>query len=127
MAIGDFDSVTKEEFRQIKKSIKNIQQFLPDKDSSDMELAVARAIGKKPAEILILGGTGSRMDHTMATLDLLVLLLSAGIPHVLVNETNRVRLIGKGRTILISGGRVQIRIDSSVYKNHISYVNRIYV
>ncbi len=104
MAIGDFDSVTKEEFRQIKKSIKHIQQFSRDKDASDMELAVSRAIEKKPAEILIFGGTGSRMDHTMATLDLLALLLSARIPHRVVNETSRVRLVGKGRTILISGG-----------------------
>jgi thiamine pyrophosphokinase len=102
MAIGDFDSVTKEEFRQIKKSVKHIQRFSPKKDASDMELAVSRAIERKPSEILILGGTGSRMDHTMATWQLLDMVLKAKIPHSLVNETNRIQLLGKGCTMLIS-------------------------
>jgi thiamine pyrophosphokinase len=97
IAIGDFDSVTQEEFTKIQQSVKNIQRFPKHKDSTDMELAVIRAIEKKPVDILILGGIGSRMDHTMATMQLLDLLLVAHVPHVLLNETNRVQLIGKGR------------------------------
>ncbi|MCX6791484.1 MAG: thiamine diphosphokinase [Candidatus Gottesmanbacteria bacterium] len=100
MAIGDFDSVTKEELKHIQQSVKNIQRFPKDKDSTDMELAVVHAIEMKPTEVLVLGGTGSRMDHTMATWHLLDLLLEEKILHVLLNETNRIRLVGRGKTII---------------------------
>lgn len=103
IAIGDFDSATKEEVDTIKKSISHIKEFPPMKDQTDMELAVLYAIEQKPSKVLILGGIGSRMDHTLATVHLLERLLSAKIPHFLVNEQNRIRLIDKGRTILKSG------------------------
>jgi thiamine pyrophosphokinase len=100
IAIGDFDSVTKEEFKHIKESVTSVQQFSKDKDWTDMELAFAHAIKKKPTEVLIFGGSGSRMDHTMATWHLLYALLAAKIPHALLDETNRIRLIGRGKTVI---------------------------
>ena len=100
VAIGDFDSVTKEEFKTIQQSVKNIQLFSKEKDQTDMELAVVHAIEKKPVEVLIFGGTGSRMDHTMVTLDLLDSFLCAQIPHFLINDNNRVRLVGRGKTVV---------------------------
>lgn len=100
VAIGDFDSVTEEELSQIKKSVPSIRQFSKDKDQTDMELAIQHAIRKRPMEVVVLGGTGSRLDHTIATLQLLDLLLTAKIPHVLMNETNKIRLIGRGKTVI---------------------------
>ncbi len=100
VAIGDFDSVTEEELKTIHQSVQTIQHYPKDKDRTDMELAVVRAIEKKPIEVLILGGTGSRIDHSMATLSVLDSLLTAQIPHVLVDKNNRVRLVRRGRTIL---------------------------
>lgn len=104
VAIGDFDSVTKEEFRQIKKSVSSLRQFPKEKDQTDMELAVFHAMEKSPTDVLIFGGTGSRLDHSMATWQLLDVLRMAHIPHVLVNRKNRIRLVGISRTILFSGG-----------------------
>ncbi len=104
IAIGDFDSVTEEEFSFIKKSVPVMKQFPKNKDQTDMELAVLHAIEKRATDVLIYGGTGSRLDHTFVTWQLLELLLTARIQHQLVNETNRVRMVDKGRTILVSGG-----------------------
>lgn len=104
VAIGDFDSVTKEEFSQIKKSVPSLLQFPKDKDQTDMELAVFHAMEKRPTDVLIFGGTGSRLDHSMATWQLLDVLRAAHIPHVLVNRENRIRLLGISRTILVAGG-----------------------
>lgn len=104
VAIGDFDSTTAAEFRRIKKSVKRVETYSPEKDWTDMELAVRHAIGQKPTEVVIVGGIGSRMDHTVATWHLLDALLTAKIPHVLVNEKNRIRLVSKGRTILSPKG-----------------------
>lgn len=98
LAIGDFDSVTEKEHLIIKKMVKHILQFSKDKDSTDMELAVKQAIRLKPTEVIIFGGTGTRLDHTMATWHLLDRLRSAHIPHVLVDPHNRIRIIGSGKT-----------------------------
>ena len=104
VAIGDFDSCKKEEFNTIQQSVKNIQYFPPEKDQTDMELAVHDAIKLKPSEVLIFGGIGSRMDHTIATMQILDQLMTAKIPHSLVNETNHVQVVGRGRTILSTRG-----------------------
>lgn len=104
VAIGDFDSCTEKEWGLINNTVKIIKKFTPEKDETDMELAVRLSMTMKPAEVLIFGGIGSRMDHTIGTLQVIDALLSAKIPHVIVDETNRMRLIGKGRTILKSGG-----------------------
>lgn len=103
-AIGDFDSVTRAELATIRQAVKTIRTYNTRKDWTDMELAVRYAVSLKPSEVIIVGGMGSRMDHTIATWHLLDLLLIAKIPHILLNETNSVRLIGIGRTILVSGG-----------------------
>jgi thiamine pyrophosphokinase len=104
VAIGDFDSVTETELRIIQQSVRDIQQFPKEKNQTDMELAVDYAIHRKPASVRILGGIGSRMDHTMATWEVLDRIFDAHIPHELMNETNRIQLVGRGRTILVSGG-----------------------
>lgn len=97
--IGDFDSVTEEEKRRILASCPEQLVLNPIKDDTDMEAAVHFLIGKKPKHVTVLGATGSRLDHTMTNLRLLVLFEKAGIPAVLENECNRVRVIS-GDTVL---------------------------
>ena len=58
-----------------------------------MELALKHAKG----ETYIFGGSGTRLDHTLAT-------LLALKTQIFVDETNRIRKISKGRTILKPGG-----------------------
>lgn len=92
-AIGDFDSITKEELNFIKKHIAIIKQYHPEKNRTDMELAIEYASGLAPAEVFIFGATGTRLDHMLATLHLLD-------KHILIDNKNRVRLIGRGKTII---------------------------
>lgn len=99
MAIGDFDSVTKKEFQVIQKSVKNIKKFSPKKNRTDMELAIRQTRG----ETLIFGWSGTRFDHMLATLNILE-------HQLLIDETNRIRLIGKGRTILEPSGYAYVSI-----------------
>ena len=97
-AIGDFDSATTKELQHIKKSIRTVKRYPPEKDWTDMELAVRHAVTLRPTQVIIVGGTGTRHDHTLATLHLLDQLLEARIPHSLLDATNRIRLIGVGKT-----------------------------
>ncbi|MDR2464961.1 MAG: thiamine diphosphokinase, partial [Streptococcaceae bacterium] len=69
MAIGDFDSVTAEEFERIKQGAKRIHRTIPVKDDTDTELALKVAIETYPEEkYTLLGYAGGRMDHFLANL-----------------------------------------------------------
>ncbi len=73
LAIGDFDSVNKEEFELIKSFTKDIMKFDKVKDYTDTFLAVKEALKKDYSEIMIYGGIGHRFDHSYANLNLLKL------------------------------------------------------
>ncbi|WP_433749625.1 thiamine diphosphokinase [Falsibacillus pallidus] len=66
-AFGDFDSVSEEEWQLITSSeLNEMHTFKPEKDESDMELALGWAIGQEPSKLSIYGATGGRIDHFMA-------------------------------------------------------------
>jgi thiamine pyrophosphokinase len=92
-AIGDFDSTSKKELKSIKKSIKIIKYFPRKKNQTDMELAMKYADSLTHSEIIVFGATGTRLDHMLATLHMIR-------KHVLIDENNRMRLIGRGKTII---------------------------
>lgn len=66
IAVGDFDSVSEEEWHQIEKKVPAIHKYRPEKDETDMELALKWAVGQAPKKIVIFGATGGRLDHFLA-------------------------------------------------------------
>lgn len=73
LAIGDFDSVTKEEKASIETYAKDFEFYKARKDYTDTYLAITRALYIEHDEIILYGGIGKRLDHTLANLDLLLL------------------------------------------------------
>lgn len=71
-AFGDFDSVSKKEWEQIEKKVKNLHTFEPEKDETDMELALNWALEQKPKKIHIFGATGGRLDHFFGNVQILL-------------------------------------------------------
>lgn len=71
MAFGDFDSVSEEEMAEIEMEVEHLKKFKPEKDETDMELALNWAIAQNPDSIMIFGATGGRLDHLMANVQLL--------------------------------------------------------
>jgi thiamine pyrophosphokinase len=65
-AIGDFDSVTQEERGIIDDRIAIVSSYPKEKDATDLELGMEKAIALQPTRITIYGSIGSRMDHTLA-------------------------------------------------------------
>ncbi len=104
VAVGDFDSTNESEFERIKKDIADIRTFPPEKDFVDTELAVRVAIEKRVSEIVMYGGSGTRLDHTLATLSLLELGIKHNIPILFKTETNEIRLVSRRRTIVKKRG-----------------------
>jgi len=92
-ALGDFDSVTKRELALLKKTVPKVKTFPSKKSATDIELAVNYAIRLRPEEVLILGGIGTRLDHTLAAVNLLGKLLAAGIRGRILDERNEILLV----------------------------------
>lgn len=66
LLLGDFDSIRS----PLPENIE-IKRFKPEKDYTDLDLAMRLACERGYDELLILGGIGGRLDHTIANLQLL--------------------------------------------------------
>jgi thiamine pyrophosphokinase len=71
IVIGDLDSLTPDDRRQLDARGVKIQQYPRDKAETDLELALQYAFINGFREIRILGGLGGRLDQTLANLSLL--------------------------------------------------------
>lgn len=100
IAIGDFDSCTKEELSAIKAHISDVRKFNSNKDETDLELAVDAAVAVHPRYVTIYGAIGSRMDHTIANIFLLKKLHDLNINGLLIDQTNKVKL-AFGTTVIL--------------------------
>lgn len=72
IAVGDFDSITAEEYDLLKEKNINIEKHPPEKDETDMELALTLAFSYNPNRIRIFGATGGRLDHFLGNLFFLI-------------------------------------------------------
>ncbi|RIW36366.1 thiamine diphosphokinase [Bacillus salacetis] len=71
MAFGDFDSVNEDEWKLIEEKTDQINRYLPEKDETDMELALNWSIKQGPEAIRVFGATGGRADHFLANIQML--------------------------------------------------------
>lgn len=103
--LGDFDSVSGELLERYRE--KNISgsreiqfvQYPPEKDATDLHLALEWAVERQPEEIVILGATGGRLDHFLANVNILIKPMSLDIPAYLVDRYNKLYLLNHGRNI----------------------------
>jgi len=64
-----------------------ILKFPAEKDMTDTELAVNTAIDRGYKNIVIIGGTGTRLDHTLSNIFLLKLMLDRGVKGRIIMNT----------------------------------------
>ncbi|WP_028590796.1 thiamine diphosphokinase [Paenibacillus massiliensis] len=93
LAVGDFDSILPEQLHQIEDYAERLLACdAVDKDLTDTELAIKLALEQQPDEILLLGATGTRMDHTLANIQLLMQVLQHRIPCSIKDSNNYIML-----------------------------------
>lgn len=95
--IGDFDSVDHESLQYFKAQ-RGVQMLKlnPVKDDTDTEAAIRYALEHGAEQITLLGATGSRLDHVLGNIELLGIGLQAGVPIVMTDANNRIRMIDRG-------------------------------
>ena len=69
--IGDMDSAERDTLRNFKDSGISIDLYPRDKNETDLELAINRAIELNPKRIIIIAALGGRLDQTLANITLL--------------------------------------------------------
>jgi len=79
LLIGDLDSATTAEVEGAIAQGIEVRRFKPDKDETDLELALLAAIEKGFDEILIIAALGGRLDQTLGNLNLLTQPLLTGV------------------------------------------------
>ncbi len=98
--LGDFDSLG-----DCSISEKVLQMQVPaEKDFTDTQLAVDTALRKGAEEIVIIGGLSGRLDHTLSNLAILEDLYDKGIPCVITDGYNRIRMIRSTSTLIPKSG-----------------------
>ena len=69
-AVGDFDSISEDELKQIRQYAGEFEQFPPEKDDTDLELALLKVLSMTEiGSVTIFGGIGNgkgRIDHLIA-------------------------------------------------------------
>ncbi len=92
--VGDFDSITPSILERYRNENQiPIRTYHPEKDASDTEIAVRLAMEKGFDEIVILGATGSRIDHMWANVQVLTIPFLAGVQAWIMDENNRISLV----------------------------------
>lgn len=94
LVLGDFDSAS-EDVRTYCQRQENVITLKPEKDYTDTHMAVLEALKRNPKEIILIGATGTRIDHIMANISVLKLCLEKSVKACIIDGNNRIRMIDK--------------------------------
>lgn len=91
-AVGDFDSVNEKDLRKIKAYANQFELHPREKDKTDLELALEKALDLKPEVIILFGATGGRKDHELVNVQLLYSIVRRGTRGVIADRNNWIEM-----------------------------------
>nr|WP_319393072.1 thiamine diphosphokinase [uncultured Desulfobacter sp.] len=91
--IGDLDSIPGNILSFFKEKQVKILRHPARKDQTDLELCMGYAIDQGSDELLIIGATSTRLDHTLANILLLRQLADQGIPVTIIDAYNDIHIV----------------------------------
>lgn len=97
--VGDFDSADQGILPYYEERKIPIRRFRPEKDSTDMEIAMLTALERGSTKITVLGATGSRLDHVLGSIRNLSIPLKYGVDCEILDSHNRIRMVDQSITI----------------------------
>lgn len=100
IAMGDFDSTPSEVTELFEQHPKTeVIRLSPRKDDADTQSLCKLLMSRGLRRIAILGGTGTRLDHVFANLELLAYAKSNGAELVLLDSHNYISVIDSGTIV----------------------------
>jgi thiamine pyrophosphokinase len=106
LAVGDFDSAAPEAVAEAEGAGTRIERHPHAKDATDLELALDAALAMDPVRILVLAGTGGRLDHELSLLLLLGSERYGGIEVDAIVGSARIHVVRDSRTLDGSPGEL---------------------
>lgn len=97
--IGDFDSISDDAFAYFKNQKIPFENHPKEKDATDTQLALKKAIDLGATEIVFLGCLGDRIDHAIGNFGILSNCINANIAACMKDDSCTVSLINKSTTI----------------------------
>lgn len=91
--LGDFDSIDEEGKSFIEKNNIKIEKYPSRKDFTDTELCLEVLLKKGADDIVILGATGTRLDHMFSSMFLLERLKKENVAGKFIDDYNGVSFI----------------------------------
>lgn len=101
--LGDFDSLPREELNDAADGTE-VMTVPAEKDFTDTQMAIKVALERGASEIILIGGLGGRLDHTLSNIAILRSLHTSGIRAVITDGRNRVRYMKNDSIILLRSG-----------------------
>lgn len=93
LILGDFDSINRDILNYYKDLQVEILKFPPEKDYSDTDLGYEISKERGFKDIIIFGATGTRMDHFLGNLGILLKALRENIKVQLIDNNNKMFLV----------------------------------
>ncbi|KGR80399.1 thiamine diphosphokinase [Ureibacillus manganicus] len=107
--VGDFDSLSNEEWLKVTNLVNKIERVQAEKDDTDTDLALEKALLYKPTEIILTGVTGGRLDHFESALRSMYRVQSKNL-HIrmkILNDKNEIQFLFPGKYPLHPDDRFQ--------------------
>jgi len=100
--LGDFDSVDPIVLKKYQSMNIETKKFPAEKDYTDMELSIEFAIEKGYENIVLIGASGSRLDHSMANIMLLEKYFKLGIKIEMIDNNNKIKIISDNTDLYLN-------------------------
>ncbi len=97
--LGDFDSANMDIINSIEAKAGKKIKFKREKDYTDTEIAYNLAVERGASEIILLGATGTRYDHSLSNLGLMLRGLKKSIKVKVIDDNNYIFLTDKPITL----------------------------
>lgn len=111
--VGDFDSTQTDALEYYtQKGQSDIIRLNAQKDDTDTEFAIMTAIEKGAHDIMLIGATGTRVDHVLGNISLLGIGMKMGVDIRIIDANNQIRMINS---------RVSIK-KSQQYGHYVSLI-----
>jgi len=92
--VGDLDSMAEADREALLAAATPVvHAYSREKDATDLDLAIDHALRRRPAQIMLYGALGARIDHAIANLHLLEKGIAARVPILLANGRETARYV----------------------------------